>query len=54
MNSTAFIYYLTLINARVLDCIIRLNYCHARLLSCTDSSKPGWFHVETYMRVLEL
>ena len=24
------------------------------LLLCTDSSKPGWFHVETYMHVLGL
>ena len=24
------------------------------LLSCTDSSQPGWFHVETHMHVLGL
>ena len=35
-------------------CASLLELSPSALLSCTDSSQPGWFHVETYMCVLGL
>ena len=47
MNCTAFTYYVTLIAKRTW-LYHPLKLLLSTLLSCTDSSQPGWFYVETY------
>ena len=51
------LYLLRHANGDMQVCLIALsvkiiNKC--KILLCTDSSQPGWFHVETYMCVIGL
>ena len=55
MNCTAYTYYITLIAKCMCIWLSHLlKLLPSMLLPCTDSSQPGWFHGETYMRVLGL
>ena len=53
MNCTTFTYYVTLMAKRTCMCLIAssVKIITKRVLRCTDSSQPGWFHIETYMHV---
>ena len=55
MNYTAHTYYIMLIAKCTCAWLHHpLKLLPSALLLCTNSSQPGWFHVETYMRVLGL
>ena len=55
MNCTAFTYYVMLM-AKCMCARLHhaLKLLPSALLLRSDSSQPGWFHVETYMCVLGL
>ena len=55
IECTAFTYYVTLMAKCMCTWLHHpLKLLPSTFLPCTDSIQPGWFNVETYMRVLEL